>query len=262
MLKSNWLNHFLFSMGFVFVILGIGNSVYENVSGGVVCIATGFFFILITKFNLESFEIFGLKAKLKNTIDEAEKIIAHLRGISIPISEISVSLTARSGRIGVPVSREKQIELIEEITKELKGIEVANREIERVKADWYFYTAFDFALVLYTKLHEMFNENKNNLRATLSNLDQSNQNENTKNEMHRALELAVQDGVNLKKVLEGLRFEKMGVDMQSFVDTCQSLSDIEKSQFWEDIKEEWEDLNYLITHKEIRRLEHWKKSKE
>lgn len=82
--------------------------------------------------SLESFEILGLKAKLRERIEKVDEILDRLRRVATVFTKASVQNTTWSNRIG-GLSYQNQAELLEEQVAELVSLGVASDLIDTVK---------------------------------------------------------------------------------------------------------------------------------
>ncbi len=105
----------------------------DRTSSAGVSLALGFGAILFRVLpSLESFEILGLKAKLRERIEKADELLEHLRGVATAVAKASIQNTTWSSRIG-GLPYQTQSELLDEQVAELVKLNVAPDMIASVR---------------------------------------------------------------------------------------------------------------------------------
>ncbi|HDE1091129.1 TPA: hypothetical protein PCB55_005303 [Klebsiella quasipneumoniae] len=119
---------------------------------GTVVIVTGFGLMVLTQFEWHEIKLLGMEAKLRDTINDAEKVLESLRKVSLPISEVAISLASRTGRFDTATSNKDLYKLVSSISSELEQIGVKKDELTAIKHDWFYFTTFDMCSLLSKKI--------------------------------------------------------------------------------------------------------------
>lgn len=118
-LSSKAVRWTMFTFGFALNLIGVVSTVIVNVGSGTVIIVTGLAFILLAVFEVQSLELLGLSAKLKVRLNEAEVLLEKIRKVSVPLTQLAVSVAIRSGRWDSYIPSIKVYEPLKEIEKQL-----------------------------------------------------------------------------------------------------------------------------------------------
>ncbi|MGC1026283.1 hypothetical protein [Pantoea agglomerans] len=249
----------VFLFGIACVLAGVVACLFDRVAGGGVVIATGLVLFLFSQFEIEYFKMPGLEAKLRMTIHEAEVTLEALRKIIVPISEISISLAARTGRVGVASSNKEMHELSMRIKKELSEIKVPDHDIDNVLYDWYFYTAFDMGRVVIEPFINLLNEKENKLRKEVDDWV-GNKPVTDQDRYAQLLEPVRKASIEANKIGRCLwkkDYQDIPDIIRTSISNCSSLNELEKEIFWKEVDEEWRDLTHFVKEKQLRRSEKW-----
>ena len=251
-------------LGVIFLLLGACNSTLNNVSGGAACFSAGILVILLFHFDVKKFNVFGMAAELREKLNEADRILEQLRGISVPVSEIAISVASKTGRTPQKISRQALFDYVKEIEDELLALNVSQQNIERVKKGWYSITSIEMATIVFRLIKNKL-EYKNELfereRMALSNedvydsekyqqlFDKQAVTSGDLSEIDRAgLSLHFNKSFNFEHTSSFLRTTLMGLS---------SLNEAEKNDLLTQLSEEWADLDYLLNNKTLRRPQVW-----
>jgi len=250
----------IFLLGILLILLGAINASIEKVTGGLACFATGIALIMLCRFNVDSLKIFGLEAKLQNKIDEAERILDRLRGISIPVSEIAISVASKTGRTPEKISRRELHRYIETINHELNEIGVTSEKIEEIKRGWYSITSIEMAQIILITTRDCLEENISNLLQGLQENDFSF--ERTQEDNHQVNKLiaarAKVEDESLRLVFNrNYGYEETATHLRDFLSKLEVLPQDEVNKLNEKLCEVWRDLDFLIAEKKLRRPENW-----
>ncbi|WP_454779537.1 hypothetical protein [Klebsiella michiganensis] len=259
MLKSVWIKSSFLFIALAFILFGVYTTFSLDSTRGTIIIITGFGLIILTQFDWGEIKVLGLEAKLRNTINDAETVLESLRNISIPISEVSISLAARTGRWGTATPNKELYTLVSSISKELKKIGVTEHDINKIKKDWFHYTMFDMCNILVSEISQKLYAHRTESQRkydewvggeTISDLIKQN-------EMFEDLRKVDLEIENLHSILKETNHQKIYHSIQNLVDRSVSLTQEEKTLFWINNQELWEDIGYFLENKELRRPEFW-----
>lgn len=251
-------------LGVIFLLLGAWNSTFNNVSGGTACFSAGILVILLFHFDVKKFNIFGMAAELREKLNEADKILEQLRGISLPVSEIAISVASKTGRTPERISRQALFNYVKDIEGELLALNVSQRDIDRVKKGWYSITSMEMATLIYREINKKLDSKKEAFeceRVALSN------NEGCTSENYQQIMLKqgfiaddlseIQRDIVLMHYNKPFAFEQTSSFLRKRLMSLSSLTDAEKNDLVIQLSEEWADLDYLLTHKTLRRPQVW-----
>lgn len=115
---------------------------------------------------MESFKAFGLEAKMRQRLGEAEAIVEQLKDSIIVFGKISYHLFGEGSRMSHPV-RDKQI-LADEVDKLLIQMKVDKGVLAEMKQDYLHYVQYDLNDVLQTVLQRLLQDQQKSLREKLS----------------------------------------------------------------------------------------------
>jgi len=249
----------VFIFGIACVFAGVIACLFDRVAGGGVVIATGLVLFLFSQFEIEYFKMPGLEAKLRKTIHEAEVTLEALRKIIVPISEISISLAARTGRVGVASSNKEMHKLSMRIKNELSEIKVPDHDIDNVLNGWYFYTAFDMGRMVTEPFIKLLNEKESEFNKEVN--DWVGNKPVTDQARFAELLEPVRNASREANEIRGCLWKKDYQDIPEIIREsiykCSSLNKSEKEIFWKEVDEEWKDLTYFVKEKKLRRSEKW-----
>ena len=126
-------------------------------------VASIVFFLFISIDRLNELSVFGLTAKLKDKVKEADDLISELRELSMFMSKLSLSLVTRLGRWGTGYSFEEKHKIEIEMIKILKRLGIKQNQIDTVisQAEWDFHTIFDILSPVYSELSKLIDKRSN-----------------------------------------------------------------------------------------------------
>lgn len=251
-------------LGLFFLLLGAYNSTFNNVSGGAACFSAGIVVILLFHFDVKKFNIFGMAAELREKLNEADRILEQLRGISLPVSEIAISVASKTGRTPQKISRQALFDYVKEIEGELLALNVSQQDIERVKKGWHSITSMEMATIIFRDIKNKV-ESKNEVfereRIALSN--ESGYDSEKYQQLFAKQAVTADDLSQIDRAGLSLHFNKSFnfEHTSSFLLTTlmglSSLNEAEKNDLLTQLSEEWADLDYLLTNKTLRRPLVW-----
>jgi len=197
----------------------------------------------------EWFEGFGVKAKLDKKIKEADDAINKLKEIAIPFSELLLTQTARSGRLGTMIKRRERYRLVKDIEKPLLALGVTKQELEKIKNDWYL---FDLCSPIWDNLKLVLDTKLTEKRANLpiGNIAEAHK----LNEEIRQLEVFKE---NLKKIAYQNNLHSTYQDYVNFINNCSVFNQEENEKLLKENSDLIADLKHYCENHGFRRLEHW-----
>ncbi|MCP1438391.1 hypothetical protein J3D56_001827 [Erwinia persicina] len=259
--KKNIQTSLMFYFGFFCVVLGVIKLMFGEVAGGGGVVGTGLVLILLSHFDVEMIKLPFLEAKLRKTLNEAEEILARLKGISLPVSEIALTTASQTGLYSRKIPRKMLYDYVIDISTELKGMGVPEEKIEGVKQSWYSVTAAEIsrpiASIIANEFKSVFTEldgKYNDMRRCSDNYTHDEL-----DEIH-FLHGEIQSDLHyFNKELDLFRkdYEALPEFFNRKIKDSQALKEGDKEKIFKSIHEDMLDLNFFIINKEIRRPELW-----
>jgi hypothetical protein len=127
-------------------------------------VALGAFFVVCTLFvffpRLEFLKVFGVEARLTQTLDRAEDIIGKMKELSAITARTNYMLMAWGNRMGTPSAKDRQA-IMDQVDKQLSGLEVTPDERANIARPYLRMIGFDFHL-WFTRLFDRYIEWKQN----------------------------------------------------------------------------------------------------
>jgi len=246
--------NFLFIFFVILICIGVWIS-FKTPSQSIILFTAGFLcliFHFLDKF--ESFEGFGIKGKLKqldNKIDEADKILNHLKKIAIPLAENVISVTMRMGRWGTIIPRKERYRLMSETISALEGMGCGINEIEKTRKDWHWFNLFDQVAPIYKTIEKYYSD-KENVLCKQANSDSSLKNELDNYKIEKQNELDA-----LSKIIRKKELWNLYDDLMNFIKDIKALDEKAKESILSELSESLEDIKYYIANKDFRRKEHF-----
>ncbi|HEU5019676.1 MAG TPA: hypothetical protein VFT69_17090 [Pseudolabrys sp.] len=135
-----------------------------TVMGAVTIALLGFYFLPF----IDSIEAFGLKAKLRAQIDEAESLLSGLRRTALVSSKILYAQLAWQGRMGTAEWKTKQ-QWADELEENLTGLKVDQADISAARTPHLTFAVYDlflpFEQVVRERIQSLIRENNNERSA-------------------------------------------------------------------------------------------------
>jgi len=200
----------------------------------------------------EWFEGFGVKAKLDKKIKEADDAIKKLKEIAIPFSELLLTQTARSGRLGTMIKRRERYRLVKDIEKPLLGLGVTEQELEKIKKDWYGFDLFDLCNPIWDNLKVNFNAKLAEKRANLAIINIADA-----HKMHEEMRQLEAYKEILKKIAYQNNLHTTYQDYANFINNCSAFDQKEKEKLLKENADLIADLKYYCENHDFRRPEYW-----
>lgn len=259
MLKKKWVKNFLFFIALALIGAGVTVTLTIGATEGTVVIVTGFGLMVLTQFEWHEIKLLGMEAKLRDTINDAEKVLESLRKVSLPISEVAISLASRTGRLDTATSNKDLYKLVSSISSELEQIGVKKDELTAIKHDWFYFTTFDMCSLLSKTIiiilrghHEEASKIYHQWVGNKPITDTEKQLELLKPVRDANAEIEEFRNAFWKKP-----YKDIPAILKKLVDDSKVLTMNEKQKFWEENEEVWKDILFFIENKEFRRPEIW-----
>lgn len=120
----------IFLLAIISYIFGIILAFQDKAASSTVCFTAGsFLFLIVNLDKIEYFKAFGMEAKLRQTLNEANATVEHLRQLAVSISGPMISMINRLGRWNSAFSQEEKDEFFNNIEKELLAIGIKKSDI-------------------------------------------------------------------------------------------------------------------------------------
>lgn len=251
----------IFIVAILLFVSGVGLGYVDKV-GAATATYTAAVLSLVFAFlpEFKKFKGLGIEAELLDKkIEETDKLLKQLRDITAPISEMLISSTARSGRLGSIMPRSQKYELMQRIESELKKCGVEDTQLEQAKNDWHFYNTFDLATPIFEKITEKLKPIQQEREKTLREFEQpitpDRIDEHNRLIQHRnAVSKEIADLRDLRQIKKQNQLVELIVES---ISNSGALSAEDKTSLTKELDEELRDLEHYIKHKEFRRLSVW-----
>ena len=139
----------LFAAGIVLGFMTGAGPATATFAAGVFCLI----FAFLSRF--KRFKGLGIEAELwEQKQEEAAQLVETLRSLSVVASEQLINLSARMGRLGTPITHKELFDLVDRLEKVLSEVNVPADQREKMKADFYRFTAIDMAIPISTKIND------------------------------------------------------------------------------------------------------------
>jgi hypothetical protein len=251
----------IFITALVLFASGIGFGFLDKVSASVATYAAavlGLVFVFLPEF--KKFKGLGIEAELLDRkIEEADKLIAQLRDITVPIAEMLLSATARMGRLGSAMPRHQKHDLLQRIERELRKCGVSDAQLEQAKMDWHRYNIFDLSGPVFESIIRALEPHLKEQESKLRSFPQPIS-PDRKNEYEQLIEernIVLREKQTLRDLQQLKNQSKMAVSISSCIRESQVLSHEEKKNLLESLKEQFKDIEHYVKHKDFRRLSVW-----
>ena len=121
---------------------------------------------------LELLEGWGLKAKLRSTIKEADEAIVRLNKLATTVAGPLYTIMARMGRWGSGIPRAERALMIEQLDGVLRDANVQQEQIDALKETVHHLNMWDLASSAITKLQSRFQQLGNDQMAVVERMTQ------------------------------------------------------------------------------------------
>jgi len=140
----NWLRQAaVIGAAIVLLFVAAGMALNDKVAGGTL-VATLFIAVVLIHIlpQLESFKAFGVEAKLRQRLNEADELLRKLRQSTLASAKLTYMTIGWGSRIGGPSQKEKQA-ISDEVEAVLADLGVDLSVIKGLKNDYLFFAEFD-----------------------------------------------------------------------------------------------------------------------
>lgn len=243
----------IFIFGLILLICGTVLS-FRNQPGSVAVTygAAVLCLILSSLQEFEWFKGFGIEAKVDKKIKEADDAIKKLKEIAIPFSELLLTQTARSGRLGTMIKRRERYRLVKDIEKPLLGLGVTKQELEKIKKDWYSFDLFDLCNPIWDNLKVSLDAKLAEKRANFSTINIADA-----HKLHEEMKQLEAYKENLKKIAYQNNLHTTYQDYANFINNCSVFDQKEKEKLLKENADLIADLKYYCENHDFRRPEYW-----
>jgi hypothetical protein len=135
--------HPLISVASVLLVIAVGLALFDRVAAGSL---VGALFIVLSLFHflpqMESFKAFGVEAKWRERIREADEILRKLRQSSLAWAKHTYHMFGWGSRMGGQTAKMKQA-LADQVDAALIDLGVEHSELMALKHDYLLFTAYD-----------------------------------------------------------------------------------------------------------------------
>lgn len=259
MLKKKWIKNALFFIALALIGAGVIVTFIRGATEGTVVIVTGFGLMVLTQFEWHEIKLLGMEAKLRDTINDAEKVLESLRKVSIPISEVAISLASRTGRMNTATTTNDLYKIVSSISKELEKIGVTQEQLTTIRLDWFYFTTFDMCSIISKKIttilrahHSEANRNYQQWVGGKPVSDQAKQ-----LEMLKPLQNAKAEIERFRDILWRKPYQDLPRILKEFINESKVITVLEKQSLMKDNDEIWQDIDYFIKCKDFRRPNVW-----
>lgn len=130
-------------------------------------------FIVVALFHylpqMESFKAYGVEAKWRARINEADEILNKLKQSTLASAKLTYMTLGWGSRFSGPRSREKQA-VADQVDAALRNLNVDQEEISSLKKDYLFFATFDIFQLFDAIVQKVIDENRNKLTLKIHNL--------------------------------------------------------------------------------------------
>lgn len=259
MLKIKWIKVLLFLIALSLIGAGVIVTLSTGPTEGTIIIVTGFGLMVLTQFEWHEIKLLGMEAKLRDTINDAEKVLESLRKVSLPISEVAISLASRTGRMDTATTTKDLYNLVSSISSELEKIGVTQDQLIMIKHDWYYFTTFDMCSIISKKMSTLLrlhhDEADKNYWQWAGGKPVSDQTKQL--EMLKPVQDANKEIESLRNILWKKPYQDMPMILMKFINDSKVISASEKETLLKENNELWKDITFFIKNKEFRRPDFW-----
>jgi hypothetical protein len=216
-------------------------------------------FVFLSKF--KRFKAFGLidAELLEEKLEEADRLIKRLRGISLPIAELLFTIIARAGRWNSRLPNRDSYRITKKFEEELKKTGVTKSELEEAKKEWHRYNIIDLGSPVIKAIVQDIDVKRNAKQEVVDSFPQPITPEKQP-EYKRLIENLRESGKFRKEALALYKLEDMdslSEEINTFVKTCSLFDKQEREKLLSNNQEQIKDIEYYCKNHEFRRLDVW-----
>lgn len=242
----------LFAAGIVLGFMSGAGPATATFATGVFCLI----FAFLSRF--KRFKGLGIEAELwEQKQEEAARLVETLRSLSVVASEQLVNLSARMGRLGTPVTRKELFDLVDRLEKVLSEVNVPADQREKMKADFYRFTAIDMAIPITKKIDDAIKRKTAEQMKVVESFGPEIKDLNGHAQAAERLK-----NINSQEVdWDRLRLLPPDVAMhdalENTISEADCLTEEERAELRGEIADEMADLREWVTNRRLRRPELW-----
>jgi len=187
-----------------------------------------------------------------------------LRGIALPVSELAILFASKAGKNTERISKKELFQYVQTIENELIEIGTEENKIQKVKDGWYSITLIEMVEII-------CNEMINNVRhkdteyiaefERLNKIGQGNSDEFktiiSKHNFAMSEMSKIQEEFNTINSMRTSELKEISPYLREMLKEIESIDEDTKNKISLKLKDVWDDLDYFITEKKLRRPEAW-----
>lgn len=232
----------------------------KAVGAGATYAAAVFCLIFVFLKEFKWFKGFGLEAELLDKkLEEADRLIKRLRGISLPIAELLFTIIARAGRWDSRLSNRDSYRITKKFEEELKKTGVTESELEEAKKDWHRYNLIDLGRPIIQGIVQEIDSKLKVKQEAINKFPQPITSE--KQPAYKRLSEDLREsGKFRKEALALYKLEDMHTlpqQIKDFIKKCRLFDDQQKEELLSKHQEQLKDIEYYCKNHEFRRLDVW-----
>lgn len=210
-------------------------------------------FLLAFRSSLSGFSVFGLKAELREKINEVDGVLDELRNLVKLVLSPTISIVAGLGRLGAGFSHKQKHDIKTRAEEVMKSLQINEKEIDDVLLELHRYNLYDLMVQAKAPTLELINKKSAEKRAEHEKRFKGTI---TDNEGHsKSCETLRFFGAQSERFSSGLGgYDEVFNSYQTLlreIKACPVLTDAEKKQLCEDTPAML-DLKYYCQHKNFR----------
>lgn len=211
-----------------------------------------FCFLLGFLDKVAAFSVFGLQARLKEAIIEADEVLDRLKGVLRPLSEMVFTLAARIDHWDTSLSRTEQLRLMSNFRRQLLQTGIEEDELDNLAKDWIDSVARDLAQPVIERITHSINLLHQEVVKQMQDYPHPIHSDDPK-----WLELQAQSDAmaNIAMQAHGLAAEPSAI--RTFVRNCAVLNESEQERLLADGDARLNELAYFLRNKTVRHPEQW-----
>jgi len=139
--------------------IGISKLINQQTAAAGLSLTCGFFALIFASLDeFEYFEWLGLKAKMRNTVRDAEIIMGELRKISCIVATVSMDLLSKTGRMDSSFYSVERIALKDKLVDSLSSMGVQQAEMEGILDTFNRYILIDIGRAVLSVSKNKYND--------------------------------------------------------------------------------------------------------
>ena len=157
--KLNKRSTYLVLFSILLFCIGTSKLINQQTAAAGLSLTCGFFALIFASLDeFEYFEWLGLKAKMRNTVRDAEIIMGELRKISCIVAAVSMELISKTGRMDSSFYAVERIALKNKLVDSLSSMGVQQTEMEGVFDTFNRYILIDIGRAVLAAAKNQYND--------------------------------------------------------------------------------------------------------